>query len=228
MAVLTVACTNIGTKWHPVWVERLHRMVQDNCSVDFDFRVITNNPEDYPGVAIPLSRDIEWVDHVHQIDDPRMVLNRGKPQGCWGKLDAFLPTMGVNPVIHLDLDIVILDDIAPLARQTLHMPNQGNKFNGSVYSFTPSPEIEAIYPDRIPYSTHPRGEQEFVQESYPVKELPDCYSYKIHVASRYGRNPPEGARIIYHHGYPTPASESVQDVPWISRTWTGLTKVERI
>lgn len=203
-------------------------MVEEHCSVPFQFKVITEDPDRFPEWGVPFSREVVWTDTIACKKDHRMVMNRGKPQGCWGKLDAFLPSFGPGPVMCLDLDITILDDIAPLISDTLRMPWQGSKFNGSIYSFTPSEETARLYPELIPYDTHPRGEQEFVQESYGrVRPLDDCYSYKIHIASRYGRNPPPGARIIYHHGYPTPASDSVQ-FPWISRTWRGLKRRERI
>jgi hypothetical protein len=206
-------------------------MVEENCSVPFEFRCITDKPELYPEWGVQLSRPIEWVDKRWEKDAPQLVLHRDKPQGCWAKLDAFLPTFGPGPVICLDLDIVILDDIVPLARQELHMPWQGDKFNGSVYSFTPHQIFtEALYPRNIPYREYPRGEQEFVQDSYwiGVKPLNDCYSYKIHVASRYGRNPPDGARVVYFHGYPTPATQQVYELPWVNRTWRGLERVERV
>ena len=224
---LTVVCAHIGNKWGSVWVERLHRMVSDHCSVDFQFKVITDHPERFPEWGIPFSREIEWVNKVWVKDSDKLMLDRGKPQGCWGKLDAFLPQFP-GPVICLDLDVVILDDIAPLVRENLHMPWQGTKYNGSVYSFTPSAETYRLYPEQIPYSTHPRGEQEFVQETHgAVQPLPGCYSYKIHVAGR-GGNPPEDTRIVYFHGFPTPASDSVQNHHWISRTWKGMNRIERI
>lgn len=226
---LTVLCTNVGNKWDPVWVDRLYAMVEEHCSVPFDFRVITDNPELYPDWGVQLSRPMVWVDGVWQKPDSRLMMNINKPQGCWAKLDCFLPTWGGNPVIHLDLDCVILDDIAPLARTQLHMPWQGDKFNGSVYSFTPNALTEYVYPQVIPYNIYPRGEQEYVQDTFGnVGILHDCYSYKIHIASRYGKNPPEGTRIIYFHGYPTPASDEVQSLPWVKRSWRGLTRVERI
>lgn len=204
-------------------------MVEENCSIPFDFRVITDRPEEYPDWGVQFSRPVEWVDEVWTHPDSRLIMNRGKPQGCWGKLDAFLPTWGNAPIIHFDLDVVILDDIAPLVRYGLHMPWQGTKFNGSIYSFTPTAATDLVYPPVIPYHVYPRGEQEYVQDTFQdVGVLHDCYSYKLHIASKYGRQPPEGTRVVYFHGYPTPATESVQDIPWVKRSWKGLTRVERI
>jgi hypothetical protein len=204
-------------------------MVEANCSVPFDFKVITDRPELYPDWAVPFSRQIYPTDKVWQDPTPNMVLNVGKPQGAWAKCDIFKRGFACGPVINLDLDIVILDDIAPLVRDTLHMPHQGEKHNGSVYSFTPDLDTDRIYPKFIPYDRYPRGEQEYVHDAYypPMGDLPDCYSYKIHIASKYGRKPPEGARIVYFHGYPTPADDSVQDLQWVRETWRGLEGIQR-
>jgi hypothetical protein len=211
-----------------VWVERLYQMVREHCSVEFQFKVITDNPDHYGEWAVPFSREIEMTDKVWTKGTKTMMMNRGKPQGAWAKCDIFRDGFADGPVINLDLDVVILDDIAPLVRDTLHMPWQGQKHNGSVYSFTPD-ERSMIYPHFIPYTQFPRGEQEYVAAAYDgtVGNLPDCYSYKIHIASKYGRQPPEGTRIVYFHGYPTPADDSIQNLEWVRRSWKGLKRIER-
>lgn len=109
---LTIVCANVGDKWSPVWVERLYRMVEENCSVPFEFRCITDRPDDYPEWGVPLSREVEWVDKKWEKDAPQLVMHRQKPQGCWAKLDAFLPQFNSEHVICLDLDIVICGDLA--------------------------------------------------------------------------------------------------------------------
>lgn len=228
---VTVLCANVGNKWFSSWVYRLHQMVEETISVPFDFKVITDNPEYYPEAwVMPLSRRVLWTDDHHsQIpDQPNLILNRAKPQGCWAKLDFFIDQYGPNPVIGLDLDVCILDDIYPLVREELHMPYQTEGHgNGSVYSFTPG-KIGWHPPIKIPYRTRPRGEQEYVQNETGAQELPDCYSYKLHVATRPGKQPPPGTRIVYFHGQPTPANDALQNIDWISRTWKGIDRVERI
>ena len=228
---LTVACALIGTKWPDVWVHRLHRMVEEHCSVPFDFKVITDRVSAFPDWGVPFSREIVWTDNHHSRipNDPRMILNRDKPQGCWAKTDVFQKGFANTPIICLDLDIVILDDIAPLASDKFGMAHDGQKFNGSVYSFTESEATKKGYADILPLAARPRGEQEWVADQVEqVHIVPDCYSFKLQVASRPGKEPPPGTRIVYFHGMPTPASKSVQDIGWISRTWKGLEKLERI
>ena len=231
MGSYTIACCNIGTKWDRVWVYRLALMLQEHCR-DFDFKVITDRLEDYPKEwGVPLSREIVWTDEHHSKihNSKQMILNRGKPQGCWGKLDAFLPDFSENPVIVLDLDIVVLDDLQPLTQYAKGMPfDSEGHFNGSVYVFTPDEDTHRVYPQKIPYRKFPRGEQEFAAARLKPEPLPGCYSYKNHIASRYKRQPPPDTRIVFFHGYPTPASDSVQDIGWISRTWRGLDRRERI
>lgn len=227
---ITVACALIGNKWPDVWVWRLKRMVEENCSVPFDFKCITDRPENFPGFGVPFSREIVLTDDHHSRipNDPRMILNRDKPQGCWAKLDFFKDGFSELPVIGMDLDVVILDDIAPLVRDTLHMPQDTpGHHNGSVYSFTPG-SIPEVYPKFIPYREYPRGEQEYVAAAGEAQPLPDCYSFKLHIASRPGKEPPPGTRIVYFHGRPTPATEQMQQYGWISRTWKGLPRLERI
>jgi hypothetical protein len=206
-------------------------MVQATISVPFDFKVITTTDDQYPEEwVVPLSRSVIWTDAHHSEirDQPNLVLNRNKPQGCWAKLDFFIDQYGPNPVIGLDLDVVVLDDIAPLVREELHMPYQtpGNG-NGSVYSFTPK-KVGWTPPHKIPYRARPRGEQEYVQAMTGAQELPDCHSFKLNVASRPNKEPPPGTRIVYFHGRPTPADDSLQYIHWISKTWKGLDRVERI
>jgi hypothetical protein len=228
---LTVLCANVGTKWDAVWVHRLQQMVSENCSVPFQFKVVTNRLGEYPEEwGVPLSRNVVWTrDHHSQIPDSAdLVLNTDKPQGCWAKLDFFIDQFGPQPIIALDLDVVILDDIVPLIRKNVHMPMQSpGHGNGSIYSFTPG-FTGWKPPKKIPYRARPRGEQEYVQAMTEARPLPDCYSFKTHVASRPGKQPPPGTRIVYFHGRPTPADDKVQDLDWVSRTWRGFDRIERI
>lgn len=228
--VLTVACALVGKKWEDVWVYRLARMVEENCSVPYRFVCITDR--ELPGIeCVPFSREIVWTDDHHSRirDDERLVLNRNKPQGCWAKLDVFQEGFATGPVICLDLDIVITGDLAELIRDDLHMGYDGVKMNGSIYSFTPSEQTKALYPAKIPFSTRPRGEQEWAFETYgDTQYLKNTYSFKMQVANRYGKKPPEDAVVVFFHGRPTPADDKLQEIGWISRTWKGLDRSERV
>lgn len=222
MGELTIACALVGTKWSDVWVYRMYEMLRDTQHYDFDFKVITDRPEAFPEWGVPFSRAIKWTDQHHSKirDSSTLWMNRDKPQGCWAKLDFFLLD---GPVIGLDLDIVVLDDLRPLIRDTLHMAYDGKKCNGSVYSFNgPLPEL---CPERLPFSSRQRGEQEWVEDTGNAKALPDCYSYKLQVASRRGQQPPPGARIVFFHGRPDPSEVSVD---WVNRTWKGLERSARV
>jgi len=229
----TLATACVGDKWDPVWVYRLYNMAQAVNKDQFDFKVICEPekaeilPEEW---IVPLSRDIVWTsDHHSKVpDSSKLILNVDKPQGCWAKLDFFIDQFGSSPVLGLDLDVVILEDLRPLLREEVHMPEDApGHLNGSVYSFTPG-KTGWKPPAKIPYRTYPRGEQEYVQNCTGAKPLTDCYSFKNNVASRPGKEPPPGARIVFFHGRPTPATDNLQQFHWISRTWKGLDRVERI
>lgn len=216
--MVNVLCANVGWKWHDVWVYRLRNMVSENCSVPFRFICISDHQ----------------IDGIHTEPASPIVLDPNKPQGCWAKLDYFRREItGDDPCIALDLDVTILDDIAPLVREKLHSgqdPRTTERYmNSSVLSWTPSAETDAIYTDRIPYAEHPRGDQEFIAKRYPdYGILPDVHSYKGKVMTRKDKTPPEGTRIVFFHGWPTPASPVSMQLPWNARTWDRFQVVERL
>lgn len=236
MGPLTIACTNIGWKWDDVWVHRLFKMVQEHCSVPFNFVCITDHKFDEGlfRIARPSRKIVETSEHHSRIkDQDAFVLQKDKPQGCWVKTDIFREGFSLDggPIIHLDLDVCIVGDIAELVVEDgLGMPIDGNgNPNGSIYSFTPSERTAECYPEKIPYRTRPRGEQEWVAEKYEdITPLKGCYSYKIDIASRYGQTLPPNTVVVYFHGMPTPASDEVQNLPWVRKSWKGLQRIERV
>lgn len=227
----TVACALVGEKWNPVWVYRLKQMLDRTNEGEFDFKVVTDRPDIFPrSWVVPISRDVVYtLDHHSAIGDTdKLVLNVNKPQGCWAKLDFFLDKFGDKPLLGLDLDICVLDDVKPLLRKGVHMPPDApNHLNGSVYSFTPG-HTGWTPPKKIPYVRWPRGEQEYVALCTGARPLPHCYSFKLNVASRPNKEPPPGTRIVFFHGMPTPADDKLQHIHWISRTWKGLERIERV
>ena len=227
---ITIICALIGDKWPDVWVYRLARMLEAKMTVPYNFRVITDRWEEFPEWGVEFSREIVWTDDHHSqlpSQDPRMILNRGKPQGCWGKLDGFLPSFGSGPRIIIDLDVVIHECLSKLVSDVPAMPEDSpGHFNGSIYSFTGEVPPGA-YPTEIPYGLFPRGEQEYAAAILQPKRLEGCYSFKNDIASRYGTHPPDDAVVTFFHGRPTPAHDALQNVPWISETWKGLDREDR-
>ncbi len=222
--MIRFVCAKVGKKWPDVWVYRLLAMLEATCSEPFEFYCISEEP--VPGVTtLPLSRELIWTDkHASQLRDSyALQMNETKPQGCWAKLDAFLME-GDDPVVCLDLDVCIVGDPADLVRKDLHMAPGPN---GSVYSFTPSALSAKLYPEKIPFSTRLRGEQEWVAETHGnVQPLKGCYSFKRHLSPN-KPNLPHDAIVVFFHGVPTPAAESVQHLPYVRRSWEGFQRVDR-
>lgn len=233
---VNVWCANIGWKWHDNWVLRLQRMVQDSCSIPTRFRCISDH--DIAGVeTVPFSRQVvtTTAHHSQTRDAEDMLLNSDKPQGCWAKVDVwkYAPVGSLN--ILLDLDICIVGDLAQLvskepagAKDPRHTESKP-WLNGSVLSWQSTEFTQQVYPEKIPYRSYPRGEQEYVQAKLGgFVPLDGVYSYKGHLNGKTRDSLPDDAIIVYFHGHPTPATDAVQQFSWISRTWKGIPRIERV
>ena len=161
-------------------------------------------------------------------------MDKKKPQGCWAKLDAWLAPIGSLNII-LDLDICIISDIAqivsklPAAACDPKDTPEHPWLNGSVISWRSHLRTQRVYPLNIPYKEYPRGEQEYVQKSLGKFEpMAGVYSFKGHLTDATRRRLPRDTVIVYFHGRPTPATDTVQLYDWISRTWQGLERIERV
>lgn len=212
---LNIWCANVGWKWHDNWVHRLYKMVSENCSIPLKFRCISDHEID--GIeTTPLSREL--------------LMSTRKPQGCWAKVDAWRAPIGSYNLL-LDLDICIMGDIAKLVSDTPHAAldprttEERVKLNGSCIAWRSTKQTQAVYPSTIPYIEFPRGEQEYVQKALGgFVPLEGVYSYKGHLINK---DPPEDTVIVYFHGYPTPATDSLQKLEWVSRTWEEIERIER-
>ncbi len=188
-------------------------MVENNCSVPYRFKCVADHP--IPGVDVTDSSSVR--------------LDPDKPQGCWVKLDYFRRSVsGSGPCIALDLDTTLIGDIAPLQSGKLALAiDRKGRVNSSVMAWTPHAATEALYTKNIPYTEYPRGDQEYIRDSYPgVTKLAGCYSYKVDLTYGFSEMP-EKAIVVYFHGTPTPAAKSVQKHDWNSRTWDGLNRQDR-
>lgn len=232
---LNIWCANIGWKWHDNWVRRLQRMVEQNCSIPYRFRCISDHEID--GVEVqPFSREIIKTEHHHSRtrNQPQMVLNEGKPQGCWAKVDVWKAPLGTYNLL-LDLDVCVVSDLAQLvsvvpaaARDCRHTASSP-WMNGSCVSWKSTEHTQNVYPRFIPYREFPRGEQEYVQKALGgFIPFEGVYSFKCHLTGKTRQVLPEDAVVIFFHGHPTPASDKVQDLGWISKTWRGIERIERV
>lgn len=94
---LTVACVRTGTKYDLDYVARLRDGVARHLDRPHRFICLTDQ------VAAPIDVEPVWIGHLDL-------------QGWWGKMALFSPAVrGAGRCLYLDLDSVIVGDLAPLA-----------------------------------------------------------------------------------------------------------------
>jgi hypothetical protein len=127
--VIVVACFKWGSAFTADRVNLLFRAVRDRSSVDLSYVCLTDDPNGLD-------------DFIEAKAIPEMGL---KPEnwrdGCWPKLSIFKPGLfpGAEAVIFIDLDMMVLADIAPFAERVkamggLHILREWNPF---VYNVLP-------------------------------------------------------------------------------------------
>ncbi len=96
-APLTVACVRTGTKYDLDYVSRLRDGVARHLERPHRFICLTDQ------VAVPIDVEPVWIGHLDLA-------------GWWGKMALFSPAIrGAGRCLYLDLDSVIVGDLAPLA-----------------------------------------------------------------------------------------------------------------
>jgi len=203
-------CMKWGTKYGPEYVNHLYGMVQRHLSGPFRFVCLTDDPADVrPQVeCMPL---------------PGLDLAPGVDRG-WPKLTALKAGLhGLQgTVLFLDLDIVIVADIAPffeLAGEFLIIKDWKRPWrvtgNSSVYRFRAGAHADVLQ-HFVEHQAHVRArhrnEQEYLSHALhrqgKLAYWPSdwCRSFKYHCIphwpANYGRAPsiPAGARILVFHG----------------------------
>jgi hypothetical protein len=128
--------------------------------------------------------------------------------GWWNKLLLFKPGVLTGRMLYLDLDVVIVDSLDPLAERTEPLciirdycfPDQ---YNSSVMAFHANahPQIWERFTQQVAKRLH--GDQNWITEQVPGAYLwpPEwCVSYKWGAAQKL----PKGARVVVMHGQPKP------------------------
>ncbi len=224
---VVVCCVKWGTKYPPLYVNRLHRMVERHLSRPHDFVCLTDDPSGLgEGIGtIPLP-------------DPFT--------GFWNKLSLFRPDIFTpgRTILYLDVDLVILgpldfllDDPGGFHIVRGFSANPG--CNSSVMRFEAGKyahvyERFAERAEAILASGHFTGDQGWIWEQVPdIRFFPTqkIVSYKKGMRShvfplarklgleRWIRapdfmtvDPPPDASIVVFHGKPDP--EDVMDAPY--------------
>ena len=94
--MINIVCVKYGTKYDHTWVNRLYKMVKENCSLPFIFYCMTDNT-DYLDPYI----ETIYIDHSLDLDS------------YWWKMCIFDNIYAFNdvPTIYFDLDTIIQKNI---------------------------------------------------------------------------------------------------------------------
>lgn len=196
---MRIACFKKGTKYGPEYVQRLHQGVKRHLPKDSSIPFVCFTEDPVEGVDCePLPVDLP---------------------GWWSKLGAYALS---EPLICLDLDIVIVGSLAPL----LEWDGFGviknpwlRGYNSSVLKLT-GRETD-VWNRFVPgVMATMRGDQDWLNvtmpgaATFPVQWFP---SWKVHRVWMEPA-PPEGAIAIFCHGSPKPHEISNG---WLRDHWTG-------
>lgn len=209
----------------------LRNMVQRNYKKPHRFVCITDDASGLAGEGvetIPL-----WSDYA-EIPSPH---GGGNPS-CYRRLKLFDPAikgMLGERFIALDLDTVIVGDVAPIFDRTEPFVMWGETdprswYNGSMMLMTAGSRAK-VWTDFNP-NTSPRqalkagrfgSDQGWISHVLGKGEATwgrkdGVYSYRVHLAP-VGNDLPDDARIVFFHGKHDPWAHSCQQIPWVKAHW---------
>lgn len=237
---MNIICMKWGTKFPPLYVDRLYGMVARNLTKPFRFICFTEN-----GEGIRPEVEIQPLPELH--------IPEGLPERGWRKLSVFAKDFGglEGPTLFLDLDVVIVDNIDdfftyPGDFLIVHDKLRPGKMEGnsSVFRFEPGkyPEILDYFIENF---EQVRGEVRH-EQAYLSREMaklgkmqfwPDEWvpSFKYGCApplwQSFFKAPsiPGNAKIILFHGLPNPPEAAqgisgkwyrhIKPSPWINDYW---------
>lgn len=205
--MLNVVCLKVGSKYTAEYVNRLYSMVGRNLDVVHRFVCLTDRP--YDANLLP---DIETV-------------RVGMPvTGWWHKVSLFQPEpYGMTGrILFLDLDVVIVGDLGPLATFQADFAiirdfMNPAVFNSSVFLLAVGarPEVwNQFDPERDTAAYH--GDQDWItRKGKPADLWPAewCVSYRLAAQV----SPPAGAKVVCFHGRPKP--HEVGSGSWVKENW---------
>ena len=197
--MLEIACVKWGTKYPADWVNRLARAAARNLSQPHRIVCFTDRPAGVECATEPL---------------PPYSLN-----GWWNKVWLFSLE---RDMLYLDIDVVILGDITPMAAMpwfTICKDPWQAGYNSSVMKITPGLAFvwERFIRERPDLPRRMHGDQDFINLALPKAELFEpgwCLSYKAHARAYPAAL--EAARVVYFHGEPK-QDKAPED--WIKTHW---------
>jgi hypothetical protein len=228
-----------GTPYSSAYVNVLHRACRTHLAGEFRFVCLTDD-------AIGFDKEIEALP-IPEIGCMPEHFRRG----AWPKLSVFSKQLYdlTGRGLFIDLDVVILDDIAPFFALEGPLLGVGGgpdwrhgrvptapTLNTSVFGFTLGTQSNIVETFRA----HPNGasanygnEQQFAEgaaRTWAPWPAPWVISYKRHIRRKsllapvLGPHPvPEGARIVAFHGTPNPQDFVTRNFgrgyEWIADYW---------
>lgn len=200
--ILSVVCLKAPPAYTRMDVVRLERMVARHLTIPYRFYCVTN---DHAGLSCRTK-------HL-----PSAL------KGWWGKL--YLHKLGLfgGPVLYLDLDTLIVDNIDFVAdykgdfailRDFYRPDGYGS---GVMLWNTPQPHVwDLWFDDPV---IHPLGDQGIMEICVPnADRLQDLWPEKfVSFKESCQEGIPKGAAVVCFHGAPKPAAFA--DDHWVSRIW---------
>lgn len=214
-----------GRVYDESWVEKLHCGIARNYDREFDFTVLTDQPEE------PYVFDNPGIDVAHLYE------NRG-----WGNLaECWRPGLAPGKIVVLGLDTIITGNITEIVDShgfaLLTDPIQTDQVcNGmGIYDVQTRDVLWALWKRDLGSGNPPLlngklSEMQFLRNHYRPgldgltlldREFPGrILSYKIHIRNpRLNRKAVKEARIVYFHGRPKP--DELMDAHWLARHWNA-------
>ena len=211
----TIACVlKSGGRYTAEWVHRLKRGIERHTSEPHRFVCLSDI--DFPGVEL-------------------LPLWEGWP-GWWSKIELFRPGLLTGPTLYLDLDVVVVGDVAPLLSACsvftmVHERGKTDYFNSSAMAWSGDTGwvFEAFRADAARhmerFRRHPRiGDQAFISELL-VREGKTPRTFRRVLGSdaivsykrdRCENGPPPRACVVNFHGRPKPNDLRTG---WVTEAW---------
>ncbi len=218
------------SKFSTAHVNVLRSMVARHYKQPHEFVCVTDNPKGlHPSIRVVP----DWNDYA-DIPSP----NGGHNPSCYRRLRAFHPDIdqAFGPrFVSLDLDTVIVGDLAPL----WHRPedfviwgetNPKSFYNGSMFLLSSGarPKVwQQFNPKTSPDTAKAAGkfgsDQGWISYCLGKGERTwttgdGVYSYNVHLRQQ-GNALPKDARIVMFHGSRDPWGPDCQSIPWVKANW---------
>jgi len=221
--------TGYRSVFGPETVIVLRDMIRRNYAQPHRFVCVTDDPAGLKDVeTIPLWDDFASVPSPH---------GRGNPS-CYRRLKLFDPTIAslLGPrIVSMDLDTVIVGDLAPIFNRTEDFVIWGQAdqakqwYNGSLFMLTAGarPRVWSEFnPKTSPLLAKRAGkfgsDQGWISYCLGPKEATfgqqdGVYSFRVHVQPKGDDYLPENARIINFHGHVDPWHWRAQRLDWVRK-----------